>query len=395
MKIVLVHYHEIALKGRNRPIFVAKLKDNIKLSLKGLGLEKIIHKESRIFLYFGNLDGNWDLIRGKLKTVFGIANFSLVFTTSLDLKKLKIGLKKEISKKSFKSFRITSKRANKEFSLNSEDLNRKIGDFIRKTSKAKVNLKEPEFIVFIEVLSKEILFYFQKIKGPGGLPVGVSGKMVSLLSGGIDSPVASWRMMKRGSQVTFVHFHSYPYLSRASQDKVKELVKVLNKYQYSSRLYLVPFGDIQREVMLNIPAPYRVLIYRRLMIKIAEQIAEKEEAKALITGESLGQVASQTLENLAVIEDASSLPIFRPLIGMDKEEIISQAKEIDTYSISIIPDQDCCQLFIPKHPKTKSRLKEIKKIESKLDIKELIAKGLKKVETKEYLTTNLGLVVEN
>ena len=208
--------------------------------------------------------------------------------------------------------------------------------------------------------------------------------MVALLSGGIDSPVAAYRVMKRGCPVTFVHFHAYPFLEKISQEKVDALVAHLTRYQYASRLHLVPFGEIQREVVLSVSPPYRVVVYRRLMARIAEQVALKEGALALATGESLGQVASQTLENLAVIEEAVSLPVLRPLIGMDKDEITTTARAIGTFETSIIPDQDCCTLFTPKHPVVRSTVEEIRQVEGRLDLSALVADGLARAAVREY-----------
>jgi thiamine biosynthesis protein ThiI len=236
----------------------------------------------------------------------------------------------------------------------------------------------------VEVLPRDLYFSFAREVGPGGLPVGVSGRVVSLLSGGIDSPVAACRLMKRGCQVTFVHFHSFPFLDATSRDKAVELVQVLTRFQYRSMLYLVPFGEIQRQVVVSAPAPLRVVLYRRLMGRIAEQIARREHAKALVTGESLGQVASQTLENLAVIEEAVGIPVLRPLIGSDKEEIVQQARALGTYEISIIPDQDCCRLFVPRHPATSSSLEEIRQAESHLEVEKLVQMGLDQLEMRLF-----------
>ena len=210
-----------------------------------------------------------------------------------------------------------------------------------------------------------------------------SGRVVSLISGGIDSPVASYRMMQRGCKLVFVHFHSTPYLDKTSQEKVYELVKILTRHQYSSRLYLVPFGEIQRQIVAAVPRPLRVVLYRRMMIRIADFIAIREKATALATGESLAQVASQTLQNIAVIEKAANHVILRPLIGMDKQEIVDQAKRIGTFEVSIIPDQDCCQLFVPRHPATKAKLDEVEKAESGLDLPGLTRVGAENAEIRE------------
>jgi thiamine biosynthesis protein ThiI len=222
------------------------------------------------------------------------------------------------------------------------------------------------------MLTDEAFYSFGKERGAGGLPVGASGRVACLLSGGIDSPVAAWRMMRRGCRVVFVHFHSYPILSRASQEKARELVQILTQYQYRSRLFLVPFGEIQQRVVLAVPPPLRVVIYRRLMMRIAEAIGRRAGAMALVTGEVVGQVASQTVENLTSIDEVASQPVLRPLIGMDKDEITEQAQRLGTYPVSIIPDQDCCTLFTPRHPATKARRADVLRAEAALPVQEIV-----------------------
>jgi thiamine biosynthesis protein ThiI len=216
------------------------------------------------------------------------------------------------------------------------------------------------------------------------LPTGTAGRVACLLSGGIDSPVAAWRMMKRGCAATFVHFHSYPILSHASIDKVRQLVELLTRYQLRSRLYLVAFGDIQQQVLLSVPGPMRVVIYRRLMLRIAERIARDREAQGLVTGDVVGQVASQTLENLAVIGEVATLPIFRPLIGMDKEEITAEAQRLGTYPVSIIPDQDCCTLFTPRNPLTRARLRTIEEAERALLVEKLVERAASEAAVEDF-----------
>jgi len=235
----------------------------------------------------------------------------------------------------------------------------------------------------VEALTSEAFYYFGKEAGAGGLPAGTSGRVVCLMSGGIDSPVAAWRMIRRGCRVIFVHFHSYPILSRASQEKVRELVGVLTRFQYDSRIFLVPFGDIQQRVVLNVAPPLRVVIYRRLMMRIAEAIALRARAQSLVTGEVVGQVASQTLENMSAIDRVVTMPVLRPLVGMDKDEITAEAQRLGTYPISIIPDQDCCTLFTPRHPATKARLADVEAAESGLPIDEIVTEALRAAAIEE------------
>ena len=242
-------------------------------------------------------------------------------------------------------------------------------------TQARVSLDRPDLTIHVEVLPRDIYFSYGREAGPGGLPVGVSGNVVVLLSGGIDSPVAAHRLMKRGCRAVFVHFHSFPFQDATSRAKAADLVQCLTRFQYHSRLYLVPFGEVQREIVAGAPGPLRVVLYRRFMARIAAEIARREDAKALVTGESLGQVASQTLENLAVIEEAVEMPVLRPLIGSDKEEIVQQARALGSYQISILPDQDCCSLFVPRHPATFSTLAEIRQAESRLDVATSGARG--------------------
>jgi thiamine biosynthesis protein ThiI len=256
--------------------------------------------------------------------------------------------------------------------MTSPQIEREVGGRIKQARGWRVNLDHPDLTIHVELLPDQVFYFFGKERGPGGLPTGTAGRVVCLLSGGIDSPVAAHRMMKRGCAVTFVHFHSYPILSRASQEKARELVQLLTKWQHRSRLYLVAFGEIQQQVVLSVPAPMRVVVYRRLMMRIAERIARARGAQALVTGDVVGQVASQTLENLSVVGSVVTMPVFRPLIGMDKEEITAEATKIGSYPISIIPDQDCCTLFTPRNPLTRARLADIEAAEQALPIDDLV-----------------------
>jgi len=377
LRHLLVRYHEIALKGRNRPMFVRQLVRNLSKATKGLGAASPRSLTGRIEIELDDGCSQNEVIE-RVSKVFGIANFSVGGRTECDLKSLKESVGKEITNMSFKSFKVDARRADKSFPVTSQEINKEVGAYLKDLSGAKVDLESPDLTVTIEVIPRAAYYYFKKLPGPGGLPVGVSGRVLSLISGGIDSPVAAYRMMKRGCRVIFVHFHSHPFLDKTSQEKAIELVVLLTRHQYSSRLYLVPFGEIQREIVISVPAGFRVIIYRRLMMKIAGEIACNEGAKALVTGESLGQVASQTLENMTCIEKVSSVPILRPLVGMDKDEISREAKGIGTYEASIVPDQDCCQLFVPKHPATRASIEDVEKAERKLDVPGLLKMGLER-----------------
>jgi thiamine biosynthesis protein ThiI len=284
----------------------------------------------------------------------------------------------------FESFRISARRAFKELPFGSQDLNREIGAHVMATHDTRVSLNHPELTVYIELIPRHTLVYLEKLPGPGGLPLGMSGRLMCLLSGGLDSPVAAYRMMKRGCEVDFVHFHSYPFLDRSSQDKTRQLVRLLTRYQYTSRLFLAPFGDIQQHIIGAAPPPYRVVLYRRCMLRIAEALARQRGALALVTGESLGQVASQTLQNLSVIEAAATLPVLRPLIGLDKSEIIQEAQAIGTHDTSILPDQDCCTLFVPRHPATRAQPDRIEALEQSLDLPALMQLALEGMQTVDW-----------
>jgi len=381
---VVCHYHEIGLKGKNRDFFERKLVENIKKAIEPEFFDWVKRFPGRIVLKLTEKGSkNSKKIEQNLNYVFGISYFAFAKATKPQLKEIKKTALELISTQRGKTFKIETKRSDKKFPYSSQRINELVGEYILNHTKDKtVKLENPKIICFVEILPKIAFLYTKKIKGLGGLPVTTAGKVISLLSGGIDSPVASFLIQKRGAKLIFVHFHAYPYTSQASIEKTKKIVKTLNRYQFTSKLYLVPFAEIQKEILLKTPAKFRVILYRRMMFKIAETIAKKEGAHALVTGESLGQVASQTLENMGVIEEAVKMPVFRPLIGKDKEEIIQIAKKIGTYEISILPHEDCCSRFIPKHPETKAKISDIKKEEKKIEIKTLIRESIKNAEIK-------------
>ena len=385
-QIIIVHYDEIGLKGKNRPTFIGKLAGNIERATRDVGCRRVERVSGRLLLCLEDGFG-WEKIKERLQHVFGIANYSLAIQALTDLECLKRAVSDAIANIPFLTFRISARRAFKTLPWTSQKVNEEIGTHVleERGKKVKVDLAHPEVEIFIEVMPKNSYVYLNKASGPGGLPVGISGTVTCLLSGGIDSPVAAYRMMKRGCRVLFIHFHSSPFLSRASQEKAVELVELLTRHQYTSELFLVPFGEIQRQIVLTAPAPYRILLYRRLMVRIAEIIARDRGAKALVTGDSLAQVSSQTLENLAVVEAVATLPIFRPLIGMDKSEIAGQARSIGTFEISILPDQDCCQLFIPKNPTTHGLDRELARVEERMDLESLVQEGVTGAVLREFV----------
>jgi thiamine biosynthesis protein ThiI len=383
MKSVVIHYQEIALKGKNRPWFVARLVRNLKEATKDLDIQAVHVLPGRIEMVLGPSLA-WEVARDRVKKVFGIGNFARAGRAPLDVDAIAQEILKDLGPEDPPTFRLSARRADKRFPLTSPQIEREVGGRIKEARGWTVNLDDPALTIHVETLATEAFYYFGKERGAGGLPVGSSGKVACLLSGGIDSPVAAWRMMRRGCRVLFVHFHSYPILSRASQEKARELARLLAQFQYHSRVFLVPFGEIQQRVVLAVPPPLRVVIYRRLMMRIAERIATLNRAQALVTGEVVGQVASQTLENMANIDAVVSLPVLRPLVGMDKEEIMAEAERLGTYPISIIPDQDCCTLFTPRHPATKAKRDDVERAEEGLPIQEIVEDAVKAAAVESF-----------
>ena len=370
----LVHYHELGLKRGNRPLFLRHLGRNLRRATSDLGPLTLRQVSGRVLLDLEN-HPDPDAVRDRVQRVCGVSSVAIAYRVASTVEAMKSIIAWLVEGQTFASFRITARRAFKTYPMTSVELNRELGAFVLERVASRVDLRHPQLEIHVEVMPAETFVYVHPVPGPGGLPVGASGTVAALLSGGIDSPVAAWRMMKRGCRVLFVHFHSVPYLPPTSQAKARELVSILTRWQYDSTLILVPFAEIQREVVLTVPPPARVVVYRRLMVRIAEALARKHGVVALTTGESLGQVASQTLSNIARIDEAAGMPILRPLIGMDKLEITDQARRLGTFEISIEPDADCCTLFVPKHPATRMSEHEVSAVESRLDIARLVAAG--------------------
>ena len=383
-KVILVRCGEIILKGLNRSTFENKLISNIKRSLYGLGKIDVIKSQARIYIEPQNDDYDFEEALDRLQNVFGIVSVSPVWKIQSDLEEIKkYSLKMAedlIRRNGYKTFKVESKRGNKAFPLQSPEISKEIGGFLlSKIPGLEVDVNNPEFIVYIEVRESTYI-YSEIMPANGGMPVGTNGKALLLLSGGIDSPVAGWMIAKRGVELEAVHFYSYPYTSERSKEKVIELARILSKYSMSINLHIVPFTDIQLEINDKCPEELLTLIMRRIMMKISERIASSTGSHALVTGESIGQVASQTMESLVVTDAASNIPVFRPLIGMDKNEVISIARKIGTFETSILPYEDCCTVFVAKHPKTKPHLDKILKVESKLNVEDMINKALENTE---------------
>jgi tRNA uracil 4-sulfurtransferase len=383
MNSVVVHYQEIALKGRNRPWFIGRLVRNLRSATRDLDVRQVVPRMGRIEIVLGSPQA-WGDVADRVRHTFGVANFSRAGRAPLDMDALAGAILSDLGDVHPSTFRVSARRADKRFPLTSPQIEREVGGRIKESRGWNVDLGNPEFTIRVEALTSEAFYHFAKEPGPGGMPTGVSGRVVCLLSGGIDSPVAAYRLMRRGCRVTPVHFHSYPILSRASQEKVRELAGVLTRYQQHMRVYMVAFGEIQQRVVLSVSPPLRVVIYRRLMMRIAQELAKRAGAHALVTGEVIGQVASQTIENMTTIGSVATLPVFRPLIGMDKDEITAEAQRLGTYAISTIEDQDCCQLFTPKHPATKARVRDIEIAEQSLPIDEIVRRAVEGAAVEEF-----------
>jgi len=382
MTTIVVHYKELALKGRNRPWFIQLLVRNLKTALAGLPIRSVRSLMGRIEIELANPEAAnpesrttnpvWDEARDRVRKVFGIANFSFANRGPHDFDELAAAVLHDLGDREASSFRVKATRADKRLPFTSPQVEREVGGRIKEAKGWRVDLERPGLTIHLEMLPEHAFYYFGKERGAGGMPTGTGGRVSCLLSGGIDSPVAAYRMMRRGCSVELIHFHSYPILSRASQEKVRQIAALLTRHQLRSRLVLVAFGEIQQQVVLAVQPELRVVVYRRLMLRIAERFARKWHARALVTGEVIGQVASQTLENMTTIASATSLEILRPLVGMDKDEICAEAERLGTYPISIIPDQDCCTLFTPRHPATRARVPDLVAVEQALSIDEMV-----------------------
>lgn len=374
-----IHYAEVGLKGKNRIFFEKRLANNIKLALRDTGYTEVERLHDRILVHLGQ-HANITEIKKRLHLVMGIAHFEISCRTEPDITAIKTAALQQIERLSYESLKVETRRADKTFPLTSPQVSAEVGGYLIKETGARADMHNPDVTCWIKITHNAAYISTEKIHGIGGLPVGVSGKVLVMLSGGIDSPVAAWQMIKRGAKAVFIHFYSYPYTDKASLEKVIEIAEILAQSNYRSTVYLVPFADLQQTIVAETPAPYRVVLYRRMMTRIAQRVAVRVDAEALVTGESLAQVASQTLTNLRTIEAIAEIPILRPLIGEDKIEIIEKAQRIGTFDISTRPHQDCCSLFVPKHPATRASLAELEDAESGLDVDALVEDALKNLE---------------
>lgn len=387
--LLLIRYGEIGTKGKNRHVFEQRLQANIQAALAGLGVQEVERAHARLYV---PLKENLEEMTNRLQRVFGISSFSPVRRVPLDFEAIKEGAievmgsslweKEPLSDSPGKlTFKVDTRRANKGFPMTSPEVSRELGAVLLKEfPQLSVDVHEPQMTLEVEIREQYSYVSTERIPGPGGLPVGVSGKAVLLLSGGIDSPVAGYRMMKRGVAPVAVHFHSSPFTSERSKEKVLDLARILASYGGPIPVHVVHFTEIQKAINQHCPGKLMITIMRRMMLRIAEMIAEQVGAGALITGESLGQVASQTMESIQATNAVVELPVFRPLIGADKMEIIDLAQRIGTYKLSIQPYEDCCTIFVPRHPETHPKLPEVERAEAKLAAKELLEEAIERTE---------------
>lgn len=381
--IILLKYGEISLKGLNRPMFERQLISNVAKALAPLGKFSVRKSQSTIYVEPLEDSADTELAVERLSKVFGIVNICPAVKCEKTIESIERTTLECLSQMDIKgkTFKVESKREDKQFPMNSPQICRHMGGVILKnTDGLSVDVHNPDILVQIEI-RKEAYIFTHKVSGAGGMPIGTAGRATLLLSGGIDSPVAGWMIAKRGVRLEAVHFHSHPYTSDRAKEKVIDLARIMSAYTGEIRLHVVPFTEIQLDIIEKCPKNYLTIIMRRLMMRIAEKISEENGSSALITGESIGQVASQTMESLVVTDNAVNMPVFRPCIGMDKEEIVTISKKIDTYETSILPFEDCCTIFVPKHPKTKPSVTEIEEAEKLLTNPEgMMAKAIEDEE---------------
>lgn len=376
---LLIRYGELSLKGKNRNVFIKQLLHNLKKATKGFPSLQFETQHDRMYLYLNQEDP--DQVCEIVSRVFGISSFSLAIKVPSDIDSIVDACTKSLDLETFHTFKVAARRSDKTFPIISDQINRLVATAILKNSEWKVNVKQPDVKIVIEVHKEATYIMTDKRPGAGGYPVGVGGKAMVLLSGGIDSPVAAYLMMKRGVRIECIHYASPPYTSQQAQEKVKELARLVSPYQGDILLHVVPFTDLQLAIYQNADESYAITLMRRMMMRIAEKLAHKQNALAICTGESIGQVASQTLESMNAINDVIDIPMIRPLVCMDKIEIIGLSKKIGTYDTSILPYEDCCTIFTPKNPVTKPRIDRCEKYESHFNWGQLVDECVENVES--------------
>jgi thiamine biosynthesis protein ThiI len=389
-RTALIHYHEIGLKGRNRSAFVSRLKGNLDFAVRGLTDAKVERISSRLLVPISDPARAGDVLRA-CSVVPGVAHASECLVVQRDLDAIaraaETAMREELGRRGptgASSFAVDARRSSTDFAVSSAEMNETVGSRLREAFGVPVKLTGTDLTVWIEVVHGDAYVSARRLPGPGGLAVGSSGKVVVLLSAGIDSPVAAWRMIRRGAVAIGVHFTGAPQTTDASTADVHDIADVLAGAGGLARVYSIPFGDLQREIMLACPPDLRILLYRRLMMRVAEAIAGSEGAKALVTGESLGQVASQTLENIAAVGAAVNLPVLRPLVGSDKHEIIVEARALGTYEVSVRSHPDCCTLFMPRNPETHASVEAVEAAEEVLDVPRMVADALAGARVRDF-----------
>jgi thiamine biosynthesis protein ThiI len=394
--VIVVHYHELWLKGGNRRFFLGKLFTALRNALQGIPVQRIEQPGDRFLVRLGDGADLGDAI-ARTERVLGIAYYAVAQPVDRDIEALCRAAWDEIALLSFTSFAVRARRSDKTFPHPSMEIDRTVGRFLQDRLReqghcARVQLKDPDVTCYIEVTPGPLLVYAKKIPGAGGLPANTAGRIACLLSGGYDSAVAAYQMMKRGAHLSFIHFYGTGARpGESSLHVASSLARQLVRYQFNAKLYRVPFEAIQREIVRYAPEDYRILLYRRMMLRIADVLARRDHALALLTGDSLGQVASQTLRNLAAVEAVARLPVFRPLIGTDKIDILATAKKIGTYDISSEPFHDCCPVFMPRKPALSASAKDLDDAEAQLDLRGLVTLGLRET-TLEQLCYQHGRV---
>lgn len=382
--LILVRYGELGLKGKNKSQFINRLVQNIKRGISDLPSREVISTWGRIWV---PVQGDLDQVMERLVRIFGIYSVSPVLKTGKDLASIKSAALRVLhdSLPQGGTFKVETRRTDKTFPLTSPEISKEVGAYLFANSPGiyQADMHHPQHTIEVEIRSEGAFVYGQVVSGAKGLPVGSSGRAVLMISGGIDSPVAGWMAMKRGVTIEAVHFHSFPFTSERAKQKVLDLCQVLAGWGGKIRLHVVHFTEIQKAIRQNCREEYGITIMRRMMFRLADRIARGNRAFAIYTGESVGQVASQTLESMFTINDVTNMPVLRPLVGMDKEEIISIAQRIGTFDISIRPYEDCCTVFLPDYPKIRPRLEEAQAMEEKLNIEELLREALDKTEVLE------------
>ena len=379
-KVISVSLGEMALKGGNRKYFEDQLIKQIMNKTQDIRYDKLYKEQGKI--YIEAAEEKFESLMERLKNVFGLVYISPCIRVEKDMDQIKeaciLNMNERLEENpNIKTFKVDTNRADKKFFLNSPEISRKIGGLLLKEfDNLEVDVHNPEIYMYIDIKQTHAYIYSERLKAYGGMPIGTNGKALLLMSGGIDSPVAGFMMAKRGVSLHCVHYHSYPFTSERGEEKVKELAKKLSMYTGKIKFYSVNILNIQKEINEKCPEKQMTIISRKFMMRIAEKIARHNKLDALITGESLGQVASQTMQGLTVTNESVSIPVFRPLIGMDKVDIIKVAREIDTFETSSLPFEDCCTVFLPKHPVTNPLVEDIKKSEEALDIEGLVNKAI-------------------